>query len=189
VTESYRATRFAGSTSQAVAFFYEPPRCLRVIDPQQDRNLPNRPGPFAETLPLSRPGLINVDAPLPAGFLERFFGPEPPHDWCYYFLQADLAVQSGNYARAAALGDQAMQLKPGLTNTTASELVPFIIGYAHSGQWSRAMELSLQAARLSDKMPYMLCDVWSRLDQQAPAAPEKQPAVARAYEKFQCSRP
>ena len=195
IVESYRATRFEGSTSQALVLFYEPPRCLRVLDPVKDRSLPNRPDGVTPALPLSRPELIDVQAEVPTAFLERFFGSQPAPDWCSYFLQADLAVQAGDYARAAALGEKALAapvhqaLKPRLSRTSASELAPFIEAYAHTGQWQRALELSQEAARLSEKMPYMLCDLWRALEVQAPESPEKGPAVSQAFQAFACSTP
>ena len=49
--------------------------------------------------------------------------------------------------------------------THAAELVPFIIGYAHTGDLERAEELTLQAYEFKgdQRMQPMLCAVWSEL--------------------------
>ena len=42
--------------------------------------------------------------------MPEIYGPEPAHGWCYYFEQAELAAQDGDWVRVAALGDKAFSL-------------------------------------------------------------------------------
>ncbi len=89
----YRAAAFNGSTSQAIVLFYDPPRCLKVMNPALDRFLPVKPLYIREATPLSRLDLILPAARSPAAPPESIFGPEPAHAWCYYFEKAELYAQ------------------------------------------------------------------------------------------------
>ncbi len=189
VRQNYRATDFTGSTSQALVLFYEPPRCLKVLDPTRDANLPNKPDIVLEALPLSRPELILPAAAPPTGMLTSLFGPEPEHGWCYDFQNAELAVQRGDWERAARLGDQALRIKPEPGREQAAELVPFIEGYAHLGRWQDAWRLSQSAARASEKMSPTLCDLWYRIAQSTPATAERLAVLEQVQQKLNCELP
>jgi hypothetical protein len=54
----YRAAEFSGSTSQAIVLFYDPPRCVKVMNPGLDRFLPFKPLYIREAAHLSNPDLI-----------------------------------------------------------------------------------------------------------------------------------
>ena len=190
IIHDYRATHFEGSTSQAVVIFYDPPRCLKVIDPILDGDLLNKPEDIAEALPLSRPYLIQ-DGEL-SSEVERLFGPPPEREWCYYFEKAELAGQLGDWAKAAALADQALSNMPKLEGGQAYELVTFIRGYAYSNRWEKALALSRRGAEISDKMPQVLCDLWSQFAASPPTAnapaesKARESAIEQAMQLFQC---
>ncbi|MBN1149192.1 MAG: hypothetical protein JXA78_18170 [Anaerolineales bacterium] len=181
----YRATEFTGSTSQALVLFYNPPRCVKVMHPRSDRNLPYKPDLIPDALGLSNPGLI-TDSSTPAQPPVAIFGPQPAPDWCYYFEKAELAGQIGDWARVVQLGEQAFKLDKKFTRETASELAPFILGYANVGEWSRAAQLSIQAYEASEKMKNMLCASWYSLGQTTPASPERQAAFDQVKDSLQC---
>jgi hypothetical protein len=69
-------------------------------------------------------------APKPAEFI---FGPEPPHNetWCYYYQQAELALQTGAWEKIVQLGEQAAQF--GLSPNDRIEWAPFLQAYAFKG--------------------------------------------------------
>jgi hypothetical protein len=152
IQQPYRATHFNGSTSKAVVIFYDPPRCLKIIDPIEDLTLPHKPRYIGEALYLSNPDLIITEANPYARPPEAIFGPEPEHNWCYYFQKAELAQQTGDWQQVAELGDQATIFDLVFTKENASELEPFIEGYAQVGQWDKAVKLSIKATQKSDKM-------------------------------------
>jgi hypothetical protein len=77
------------------------------------------------------------------------FGEEPEHGWCYYFEQADLAQQQGNWLYVAHLGDDA-QAK-GLHPNDAIEWMPFLEAYARLG---KASEVKNIARRMSAESYY-----------------------------------
>jgi hypothetical protein len=189
----YRMANFSGSTSQAVALFYEPPGCVRIVDPRSDSALPQKPRYFSEILPLSDPGRILPDAIPAARPPEHIFGPEPEHGWCYYYERADLASQVGDWQGVVDLAEQAFSLDTRLYEVNAPELLPYIEGYAHVQQWDAALEKSLTAYRLTPRMQRMLCATWRRIDAEVarsvPDAPAKQAALDQIHDKLGCEFP
>ena len=92
----YIAGRFNGNTSQAVAFYYDPPACLRLLEPDIDAN--NR-FILDDSLMREAAALSNQDQILDssAAMMPAVYDPEPAHGWCYYFEKADLARQFGDW--------------------------------------------------------------------------------------------
>ncbi len=77
--------------------------------------------------------LANVLAgAAPARPPEAIFGREPDHGWCYYYQQASLARQNGDWKLVARLGDQA--LAAGYYPADRVEWMPFLEAYAVLGQ-------------------------------------------------------
>jgi len=72
--------------------------------------------------------LTDVRAPQPAEFI---FGPEPAHTWCYYYQQAELALQKGDWEKVVQIGGEVTRLK--LTPNDRIEWLPFLQAYARKG--------------------------------------------------------
>jgi hypothetical protein len=189
IHDDYRATSFDGSTSQAIVLTFMPPRCLKIFDPIADARLPNKPDLIKSAMTLSRPNLILTDSENPAQLPESIFGPEPEPDWCYYFERAELAAQMGDWSRVVALSKDALDKSYSFSRENAYELVPFIQGYAHTGKWDQAVQLSLEANRLSDKMQYLLCDVWYGIQVNTATDPDQQVTLVKMKSKFNCNFP
>jgi len=206
IKEIHRITPFNGSTSQTVLVFFRPPgSCVKVIDPISDQRLPDKPRFFRDAVSFSRPELILTDANPPAFPPVPLFDPEPEHGWCYFFEKAELARQQGDWQEVARLGDQALAGDKGFFRKNAAELLPFIEGYAHTGQWDRAVEFSLQAYQSWENMRNMLCDTWfvSDLpqsihsliqaqgsgDTQDSILPDAQAAFEKIQQTLQCTTP
>jgi tetratricopeptide (TPR) repeat protein len=185
----YRAADFEGSTDQAIVVFYDPPRCLKVLDPAVDRFLPVRPLYIREATPLSKPGLIQTDATAPATPPEHIFGPEPPHNWCYYFEKAELYGQMGEWQKAAEAADKALKITKHFTDKNVSELLAFVEAYAHNDEWKKAEGYSLQAYQIWDKTQYPLCDVWLRILATTPASEKRQAAFDEVQKTLNCRIP
>lgn len=186
VQHDYLAASFNGSTSWAVAIDFAPPSCLRVLDPKLD--------PLNEMLPemiRSSASLSNTAQILPAGSPGPVvppvtqFGKEPTHGWCYYFEKADLARQQQDWKQVAALGDQAFQLKD--YPNDPSERMPFIEGYAHVGNWSRAKELTQESADITNLMRPMLCGLWQRIGRNTSASPDRDKTVKMVEDSLHCN--
>lgn len=63
----------------------------------------------------------------PAAPPKAVFGPEPEHNWCYYYQKAALARQQGDWAKVAKLGDEA--LSKGYYPADRIEWMPFLQAY------------------------------------------------------------
>ena len=116
-----------------------PGACVRVLDGSQpELSVSDDPRIM---LVASRSRIENVitegQSPVP---LEAAFGPEPEHGWCWYYQQASLARQMGDWERVAALGDEA--LKRGFYPSDSVEWFPFMQAYAALGRDKDLKKLS-----------------------------------------------
>jgi hypothetical protein len=186
VKQVYRATTFTGSTSQALVLYYLPPGCLEIIDPTYNAHIPQKPKNISDAVPLSNPSLIIPNQNPPAQPPLDIFGSEPKHGWCYYFEKADLARQVGDWTAATSLADQALNLNETLYPVNAPELVPFIEGYAHTGNWDKAQHLSEEAYQLNDRMRVILCEVWSRLEKETPPSTDRDSIISQLRTTIKC---
>jgi len=173
IDQDYLAASFTGSTAQMVALVFSPPACLRILDPDFDPLNYMVPELMRQASELSRAQWI-----LPAGVRPQahltpvIFGPEPAHTWCYYYEKAALAAQLENWDEVVALGEAAFNL--GDYPNDPMERLPFIEGYAHTGNWTRALEISQEAAAITPLMQPILCRLWQRIEQDTlPVQPEQ----------------
>lgn len=185
VNYDYLAGKFSGNTSQTVVFYYAPPRCLRLLDPEIDsinRLLPE------ETM-LRNAATISSTAPVlnePTSKMPEIYGPEPAHGWCYYFQKADLARQNEDWDSVTRLGDVAFSLDD-YPNDPVERFV-FIEGYAHAGNWEKAVEYSVTSYKVSkDYVGPILCKLWERIERETESTPEQVSALAEIRTKLECS--
>jgi hypothetical protein len=167
---TYIAGDFNGNTSDTLAFYYDPPACLRLLDADLD---PDNRFILDESLMREASALSNPDRILREALakMPEIYYPEPEHGWCYYFEQAELERQFGNWEQVVTLGDQAFKLDDSPNNPI--ERFVFIEGYAHAGDWERAVELSRISYRVSkDYVAPLLCKLWSRIDSETTQSPE-----------------
>jgi hypothetical protein len=188
VDEPYRATYFTGSTSQALVLYHAPPGCVKILDPEIDARLPQKPKYMSEAMALSDLSLIS-DTSTPASPPNKIFGPEPEHDWCYYFEKAELARQYGDWTKVVELAEQARQLDTRLYEVNAPELLPYIEGYAHLGDWDNAHQLTDEAYQLTFRMERILCSTWQRILQNTPSSPERQSIIKKLGQELECDLP
>jgi hypothetical protein len=160
IEQNYLAKTFHGNTSRLVAIDYSPPGCVRVLDPQIDFANRLLVPDLRDAANLSNTALIHREhaVTLPASL----FAPEPAHGWCYYFQKAELARQFGDWEEVATLGDIAFALGE---HPDPIERFVFIEGFAHVGDWERAVKLSRESYRVSKNyVGPMLCWLWQRIE-------------------------
>ena len=157
-----RTLEFRGNTSDGISVMRPTEgACLRVLDTvyAEDPLFTEGQGILIPISNLSRiiPDLESAP-PDP-----DIFGPEPVHNWCYFFEKADLARQTKDWNRIIALYEQAQQmdLMPGF----GAEYIPFIEAYSQIGDWQQAKELTILAQKQNRGLKKMLCANWSRLSQ------------------------
>jgi hypothetical protein len=124
--------------------------CVHVIDAQWPRYSSQDPdqilllGGYSKIQNV----LTDVSAPRPAEFI---FGPEPAHvqTWCYYYQQAELALQEGDWEKIIQIGEKVTQLK--LTPNDRIEWAPFLQAYAVKGD-----EKAFKATAIKiDRLPFV----------------------------------
>ncbi|MDX1378491.1 MAG: hypothetical protein R3307_06560, partial [Anaerolineales bacterium] len=183
---NYLAGSFEGNTSQTLAFYYEPPGCLRLLDP--DIDVENHLIPvnslMREAAAISDSGRITTER---TSVMPDIYGPEPEHGWCYYFQKADLARQMGDWDEVAELGDKAFKLDDHPNDPL--ERFVFIEGYAHSGDWDRAVKYSRESYQVSREfVGPLLCRLWDRIEAETDQSPERSEALAEIRNKFACNQ-
>ena len=184
VRYSYIAGDFNGNTSQAVAFYYDPPYCLRLLDPDLDGN--NR-FILDDSLMREASALSNPDRILrePSASLPKFYGPEPAQGWCYYFQKAELARQFGDWEEVARLGAAAFKLDEHFNNPV--ELFVFIEGYAHTGDWNETIKLSKEARQVSKSyVDPLLCKLWNRIEAETASSDGRTEALNQIKQLSSC---
>jgi hypothetical protein len=108
--------------------------CARVINGTQPELSQYEEERVTMIASYSDPAHIDLDAEhaVPP---ELVFGPEPAHDWCYFFEKADLARQRGDWDEVTRLGNEA--LKQDLVPQDTIEWMPFLQAYARAGNVDR----------------------------------------------------
>ncbi len=184
IAYNYTAGKFHGNTSDSLAFYYAPPFCLRLLDPDLDSN--NRFIPddslMRQASALSTPQRILRE---PAASMPAFYGAEPPHGWCYYFQKAELARQFGDWDEVNRLADTAFKLDEHFNNPI--ELLVFIEGYAHAGKWDDAIQLSKEARQVSKSyVDPLLCKLWKRIETQTASSDEQAKTLNEIQKLIEC---
>lgn len=185
VNYNFLAGKFAGNTSQAVAFYYSPPSCLRLLDPEID--VENRLIPDDSFM--RDAALLSSTAPISSesnAHMPEIYGPEPVHGWCYYFQKADLARQMGDWETVTQLGDVAFALNDHPNDPI--ERFVFIEGYAHMADWGKAKELSMNSYAVSKKIVGpLLCKLWDRIARETESTPEQNVTLDAVQTQLECS--
>lgn len=182
----YRFFPFHGAPHRSVVIYHHPPACLRVLDSARDIYFPLLPSYVDEALPYSDTGLIITDPEKPAVLPPVMARLAQPKNWCYYFERADLARQRGDWDEVVRLGEIAFALDD--SPNEASERVPFIEGYAHVGEWERAIALSEEALRINRFIGPMLCETWERIAAETPAAPQRENYLEQLNARLDCGQ-
>ncbi len=173
-SQYYLSTTYYGNTSQMLVIDFEPPACLRVLDPEIDADNRLIPPLLRDAAFLSKQELIHADHPVTLP--PQLYSPELAHGWCYYFERAELARQQGDWQQVVELGKQAFA--SGDYPNGPMERFVFIEAYAHTGDWANARKLTKEAYKISpDYVREPLCRLWARLGRDAAESPEKQVAL------------
>ncbi len=158
----YRTVEFNGSTSDSVVIYKEADGCLRVLDSVY-ANADTVPGAsyfLLNAIPLSNPGQIMADAPPPV-LDEKLFGPEPAHGWCYFYEKAELARQQSDWEGVVKLYNQAK--KGGFDVSMPVENLPFIEGFAVTGQTDLALQLTDRTLKAQKDLCPAIYSLWDRV--------------------------
>jgi len=136
INKPYRSFHFSGNSADIIAFLFQPPGCLKILDRKYSNSItnPNLSSRQIDEIPFSK---IDRIAAQPAHTpFERLFGHQSTETWCYYFEKADLARQFGEYKEIVRLGDAAINSSQ--LPRIASEWFPFLEGYLWEANWKRS---------------------------------------------------
>jgi hypothetical protein len=182
-TQPYAEYRFQGGIDRILAVHYSPPGCLLVLDRTYKGLYPHLPKNLARSVRYSNLGLIDPSA-SPPDWLSQVFGPLPEPDWCSYFEQADLARQEQDWPAIVAFGEKAFKLpNPSLQ---PAERLPFILGYAFTGGWERAADITLDAKKRDVNARKLLCEAWRQLESATPDTTIKTEMLILVRERLDC---
>lgn len=180
----YIGPTFYGNTDDILVVYYQPPGCFRVVDPEVEESNRLLPPALRDVVKYSNQSVILPEKQnqLPPSLYRG----EMPRNWCYYFNRAELARQMQDWEGVVEIGKVALTLDD--TPNDPLERFVFIEGYAHTGEWQKAVELSRESYRVSKSyVGPPLCKLWSRIERSAPPAPERESALKAARNEFGCA--
>ncbi|MBI9049730.1 MAG: hypothetical protein JEZ00_09945 [Anaerolineaceae bacterium] len=185
IQENYLAAMFNGSTENMLSIYFQPPGCLRVLDPMVDNYNSLLPPTLRETIPYSNLQQIIIDGAFQAEPPHVIFRTEPQHRWCYYYQKAELARQQEDWSTVTDLGDIAFTL--GDYPNDPTERFPFVEGYAHIGNWQQALTLSNESAAISDLVHPMICRLWQRIELETADSIQKTDTILSVQSELNCN--
>ena len=159
VNHPYRTLSFSGSTDQMVFFYFNPPGCFHVADPEIDIFNPLISDSIRFDLSSSNLSLIKYSNNKNTAF---FTNEQINENWCYYYQKASLAVQKENWSEVVNLAEKAFAL--GDYPNDASERMPYIEAFAMTGNLEGATQQSRLVHDISILYDPMLCALWERIE-------------------------
>jgi hypothetical protein len=187
IDQYYRIVTFKGNTSQSLVFQYSPPGCLHILDPILDAHNPTLTPQLINAVPLTNFSTIIDIAEESKNQPAFLFGNETTHNWCYYYEKAALANQFQEWDQVVKIGDVAFT-SGGYPNDPI-ERFPFIEGYAHAGNLTRALELSRKTIEISPLYKNMLCHLWDRISKADDIGPLSQNVNEYLISELNCINP
>jgi hypothetical protein len=181
---------FTSHSQESLVIHYNPPDtgCLWVMKPDDQRTPYFLPENVRGTLHLSDLSRIQPD-PITDGYPPTdIFGQEPAHGWCYFFEKADLSRQSRNWDAIVSLGDEAAEKGYTPKNIDSPhEWLPFIEGYAYSGEWETAVDLTLASLERDVRYRPTLCLLWEDINTLGEQGAANEKAYEQVITTMQCS--
>ena len=182
VSHPYRGVRFSGNTSNSLVVYYAPPSCLRLLD-SEDAAIPGLPENIMKALNMTNLDQVITDSSIQAEPPEAI-GPEPDHEWCYYFERSDLAKQQQNWVKITELWYSAVENN--FSPEDPTELFPFIEAFVHLGDLDTAMDLSRTALEKGE-YSNAFCELWSSLTSEQEFSEQDLEKISPMRDQLGCS--
>lgn len=165
---SVRSYKFHGLKSNSVVWWISPGGTLYMID-GSNGNEPRHSGSCADLASFSAPARMIQGTPRESYALLKILGPEPKHDWVFYYQRAELERQLGRWDEVARLGDEA--IRQHYQPSEGSEWLPFIEGYARTGRYDMAEHLTELAVNEAPQLEKPVTTLWRDVMAQASTSP------------------
>jgi hypothetical protein len=178
-----RMISFESDLNNTLVFVYSQDNCLFVFDSETASTNPDSRHIDPQLIKYSDPNQIDLSVDHFNNWLD-FFEPIQPDNWCYFYELGSLALQRGNYAEVARIGDLAFQ--DNRTPRRSWERATFIEGYGFVERWDEAIALTAEAMSYNFRAEELLCATWDRLEDQAPDSTGKQYALAQVSLLLNC---
>jgi hypothetical protein len=149
--------------------------CVHVIDgnqPEFSRHLPNSIMMIAHYSDMENVILLEDEFKTPPPFL---FGPEPKHDWCFYYQKATYERQKGDWHAVVDIGNQA--LAQGFAPKDTIEWLPFLQAYAYTNNIALLEEIAPNIA----PDPFIAGQACASLKNMANLSPDVEKVIDELY--------
>jgi hypothetical protein len=148
--------------------------CVRVLDPRWEMYSTADRADVRLLGGFSRVDAVVASGPAPE-LSVRLFGREPARGWCYYFEQASVAAQQGDWEQVAAIQREIGKL--GLHPNDQIEWMPFLLAQANLGDLQAMKEI---ATRINTEKLYrqQACRNLTAMPEQGFALPPESQAYA-----------
>jgi hypothetical protein len=179
----YIGPTFYGNTDNILVVNFEPPGCFRVIDAEVEADNKLLPPAVRDVARFSNQRVILFEKQnqLPGQFYRG-----DGSAWCRYFEQAELARQVKDWDEVIRIADLAFALND--TPNDPVERFVYIEGYARTGNWEKALELSKDSYKVSKIfVGPLLCKLWRRIEREMGDVPGQSSNIQVAYAEFACS--
>jgi hypothetical protein len=145
--ESYQVKRgnsFVNNFAQMLLFSRPAGSCLHLIDGKSPEISEFDHDLIREIAPYSSLEWINTESDKELVISRDIFGPEPEHDWCYYYQKAQLARQERDWEGVSELGNKAIELN--FLALDPIEWLVFLQGFAYTQDpdYSIALDIILK---------------------------------------------
>lgn len=181
---AHATTYFNGNTRDSLFLYYDPQngRCLHVVnvEDQYYKQYPETIKKISPSVTANR--ILLTEAQNTELRDEIWIGGQ--ETWCFYYQKAELARQFGQWEKIPPLWRAAADRK--LNTAFGAEYIPFIDGFARTGQWQTAIDMTLRADKLSKGMDSILCPLWTEIGRSMPASEEKDEALGQLQNVLGC---
>jgi hypothetical protein len=186
---SHRNYMFQGNSHEGIVIQFVPDNdCLEILAPG-DETAPGLEAFTRQAVPYSNLARISPGPANPGTPSTDIFGPEPEHGWCYLYEKGSLARQQGDWDQVVKLSEQARASgynPKSSSSNTSFEWLPFIEGYARTGRWQDAQDISLAAFEKDRRIDARMCSLWNTMSSSTPTNPAKDAAITAVRNQIKC---
>jgi hypothetical protein len=186
IKDHLRNLYFEGRGKSAIVIMYQEGQCLWLLD-ESDKLNASLPALTLKALPVSDPSRVLTDAEPDTAYLTAIFGPEPEHNWCYFYEKANIAYHQQDWKQVLDYYKQADDL--GLKTKIGFELKPFVVANAKLGQWEQARDLTLLAFERDVTSKTLYCSLWIDLVSSSSSSNVSDGSFTNVNDTLRCKQP